>query len=526
MFYLSTDTIVKSYHELTKNEIKNPNILFSFIILKGCKFNSNTYEPLDNIPKYGIELTKRLSWLFGPNEKPTTKSNFINPLNMSEWGSNPTEPMDKWVKSRLKNNIIGGATTWRNIIKEDLKTDQIKFTYNYLEEIKSLTNVSNSKIDLIALSIWSNRFTQFDRKVTLGELTQEFLKTFNIDEQEQETFFHTNNTIEIEFNDKLHDTKYIRNIIGQPNISEEWINVEKIAVESINNVRGFHMNTVQSNYVTKERIEKLLELYNQVILSGPPGTSKSYLSSEVAKSYDTVKRIQFHPQYSYQQFIGGYVVDKDIVVYKKGILLDLLETIRNKPSEEKHLLIVEEINRANLSQVFGEVVQCLDRGYNTEVLINGKLKKINLPNNLHILGTMNSSDRTIGSIDLALRRRFVYVYCPPNPTLLLDYCPSFEGFSVYDLLIKINDNLIKTHKNRELVIGHALFFDKNVKKDDGKYYWDFNSLELLFNFKILPMIEEFCYGNYSQIKSVIGEDLSLRLTGDEFQTAIKEFVYQ
>lgn len=139
---------------------------------------------------------------------------------------------------------------------------------------------------------------------------------------------------------------------------------------------------------------------------------------------------------------------------------------------------------------------------------------------------MNSSDRTIGSIDHALRRRFVNVYCPPNPSVLLDLCPQVEGISVHDLLIKINDNLLKSHKNRELVIGHALFLDENVKKDDNKYYWDFKSLELLFNFKILPMIEEFCYGNYSQIKSIIGENLSSRLSGDDFENAIKEFIHQ
>lgn len=524
MYFLSTETIKRSYNELTKNDIRNPSVLFSFFILKGCKFNSLTFEPLENIPSFGVDLTKRLSWLFGPNETPTKKSNFINPLNMTEWGSNPTESMEKWVRTRLKNNIIGGATTWRNIIREDLKTSQIKFTYEYLEEIKSLTDISENKINLIALAVWTHRFTAFERKVTFGEITHEFLNTFNISPEEQEAIFHTKNDIELDFNEDLHDTKEIRNLIGKPDSNEEWINVQTITEENTIYTGRFEMNNNQTNQVTKEQIIKLLDLYNQVILSGPPGTSKSFISSKVADSYDTVKKIQFHPQYSYQQFIGGYIVNKSEVDYRKGLLLNLLDDISERSSDEKHLLIIDEINRANLSQVFGEVIQCLDRGYETEILIDGEMKNISLPKNLHIIGTMNSSDRTIGSIDHALRRRFINVYCPPDSNVLLDLCPQVDGISVHDLLKKINDNLLKTHKNRELVIGHALFLDENVKKDDNKYYWDINSLELLFNFKVLPMIEEFCYGNYSQIKSIIGESLPLRLSGTEFENAIKEFI--
>jgi 5-methylcytosine-specific restriction enzyme B len=524
VYFLSTETIKHSYHDLTKIEIRNPSVLFSFLILKGCKFNSLTFEPLENIPTFGVDLTKRLSWLFGPSETPTQKSNFINPLNMIEWGTNPKESMDKWVRTRLKNNIIGGATTWRNIIREDLRTDQIKFTYEYLEEIKSLTDISENKINLIALAVWTHRFTAFERKVTFGEITSEFLKTFNITQEEFEAIFNTQNDIKLEFNEELHDTKEIRNLIGKPDSNEEWINVQTITEENTIYTGRFEMDNGQTNQVTEEQILKLLDLYNQVILSGPPGTSKSFISSKIAESYNTVKKIQFHPQYSYQQFVGGYIVDKSEVTYRKGLLLNLLNEISERSSEEKHLLIIDELNRANLSQVFGEVIQCLDRGYKTEILIDGEMREISLPKNLHIIGTMNSSDRTIGSIDHALRRRFINVYCPPDPSILLDLCPQEDGISVHDLLKKINDNLLKTHKNRELVIGHALFLDENVKKDDEKYHWDKNSLELLFDFKILPMIEEFCYGNYSQIKSIIGESLPSRLTGTEFETAIKEFI--
>ncbi|WP_096201854.1 McrB family protein [Bacillus sp. FJAT-45350] len=525
-YFLSTKTIKHAYNDLTNVEIKNPSVLFSFLILKGCKFNSLTLEPLENIPNLGVDLTKRLSWLFGPKEKHTEKSNFINPFSMTEWGTNPKESMEKWVRTRLKNNIIGGATTWRNVIREDLKAAQIKFTYDYLDEVKTLTEIHENKINLIALIVWSNRFTEFERKVTFGELSQEFLKTFNISEQEFSAFFHTNNNIELEFQEDPHDAKEIRALIGEPESQEEWINVQLVTEEQSIYARRFEMEKANTNHTSNEQIEKLLNRYYQVILSGPPGTSKSFISSALGEEFNSVTKIQFHPQYSYQQFVGGYIVEKSEVNYKKGILLNLIDDIKSKPEGEKHLLIIDEINRANLSQVFGEVIQCLDRGYTTQILVEGEMSDISLPKNLFILGTMNSSDRTIGSIDHALRRRFINVYCPPNPKVLLDLCIPEEGINVHDLLEKINDNLLKTHKNRELVIGHALFLDENVKKEDNKYHWDLESLELLFNFKVLPMVEEYCYGNFSQIKSVLGDELPSRLSGSDFENAIKEYTYK
>lgn len=537
-YYLSTETIRQAYQELTKNNLRNTSILFSFLILKGCGFNHIGFEPLDNISTKGLNLAKRLSWLFAPNEKHPDKCNFINPFNMAEWGSNPKESLEKWIRTRLKNNIIGGATTWRNIINEDLKLNQIKFTYNYLDEIKQLTDIEENKINLIALVIWSNRFTPFSRKATIGDLCKEFLETFCLTKQEQNIFFHTNNTIDLNYQESLHNAREIRALIGKPDITEEWLSVQIVPDQQLREFQEIYQTKVSSmetnsiNHVSEEMLLKLLKNYYQVILSGPPGTSKSYLCAQIAKKFDSVRKIQFHPQYSYQQFVGGYVVEKDEVHYKRGVLLNFLEEIKtleqdNPGKQLQHLLIIDEINRANLSQVFGEVIQCLDRDHHTQIIVDGELEEIKLPKNLYIIGTMNSTDRTLGSVDYALRRRFLNIYCPPNTELLLELCPAQNGISVYDLLKKINENLVQSHKNRELVIGHALFLNENVKNpDDNKYYWDEESLEMLFNYKILPIIEEYCYGNSTQIKSVLGERLPLRLQGEEFIKAIKDFIYK
>jgi 5-methylcytosine-specific restriction protein B len=128
------------------------------------------------------------------------------------------------------------------------------------------------------------------------------------------------------------------------------------------------------------------------------------------------------------------------------------------------------------------------------------------------------------------------IYCPSQPKLLIDLCPSFDGFSLADFLTKLNTNLVRILKNKELVIGHALFLDDRLRKDgaaqasrggaattSASYVWNFGELEVLFNFKILPIIEEYCYGNQDQIFQIIGNELPKRLSGDAFKTAIVEF---
>lgn len=528
-YFLSTSTIQSAYEELVKMNANNPSILHTFFLLKGCGYNNRSFLPIDLLIENCNDYCRRISYLFSPQEQPPSKYDFINPFNMKEWSNNPSEPMEKWSRTRVKNNIIGGATTWRKIIIQDLATGHIKFTYNYIKEIINLTIKSEQQINIIALSIWANRFTVFDRKVTIGELCSDFKKYYNITNEETNAFFNTNNIFTLDFSEQPHDASLIRKLIGTPKgkMYENWTNFspKDLTTTEQSNVPemewGNYDIMVNDRFsITPEYLENILNEYYQIILSGPPGTSKSHHINLLTSKYDVVRKVQFHPQYSYQQFIGGYVVEKTDVIYKKGILLDLLDKIEKN---KKYLLVIDEINRANVSQVFGELIQCLDRNDSTEILVDSEIKTIRLPKNLHIIASMNSSDRTLGSIDHALRRRFLNAYYPPTPDILIDLCPSDGFISLSDLLKKINNNLFRNLKNRELCIGHAIFLSDNVKRDD-KYYWTFEKFEVLFNLKILPIIEEYCYGNENQIKDILGDDLPNRLQDSDFKNALLEFV--
>ena len=282
------------------------------------------------------------------------------------------------------------------------------------------------------------------------------------------------------------------------------------------------------NYVSVEKILKLTKDNFQIILSGPPGTSKSYIADVISKKItdtantDSIMKIQFHPQYSYQDFIGGFIVNGDKVETNRGVFLRFLDKVKVS-DKENFVLIIDEINRANVGSVFGELIQCLDRNYSLSALIAGNQELLNIPKNLFIIATMNTSDRTLGSIDFALRRRFVDIYIAPNESILTDTTKTESGISLADFLKKINTQLKNTLRNNELVIGQTIFYNESVKLGD-LYNWDNEDLEDLFNYKILSLVEDYCNKEANKVNEVVGDKLSARLTGDAFVNALSEYI--
>ena len=250
-----------------------------------------------------------------------------------------------------------------------------------------------------------------------------------------------------------------------------------------------------------ENIKALLEDKLQVVFQGPPGTGKTYVAQKLAEhlagSDERVTLVQFHPSYAYEDFVQGFrpalVNGQPGFKLRDGPLVRAAERARQEP-DAKHFLVIDEVNRGNLAKVFGELYFLLEyRDSEMDLQYSDQDEKFSLPDNLYIIGTMNTADRSIALVDLALRRRFYFVefhpdYDPVKSVLrswLREKAPDMEW--VADVVEKANEHL---SEDRHAAIGPSYFMKDGLDED---------AVERIWKHSVLPYIEERLYGNYDRI---------------------------
>lgn len=247
---------------------------------------------------------------------------------------------------------------------------------------------------------------------------------------------------------------------------------------------------------TRQDLEELIEAVleaKQVVLAGPPGTSKTWVAERVARyithgDENAVRKVQFHPSYGYEEFIGGLrpVINEDKHLtfdVRPGVVLEIVERMKN--SDQRHVLVIDEMNRANLSRVFGELMYLFENRC-TPIDLQ-YTSGFELPKELLFIGTMNTADRSIRSIDIALRRRFEVFECQPDSEILEKYFEDPDRTNdVSNLIpgfIALNEALtdsIDRHRN----IGHTFFMHKHMTRA---------RLNAIWRRKIGPLIEEYFF---------------------------------
>ena len=247
-----------------------------------------------------------------------------------------------------------------------------------------------------------------------------------------------------------------------------------------------------------KEIETLLEEKKQVIFQGPPGTGKTFVARKLAEclagSKDRVTLVQFHPSYAYEDFVQGFrprLMENGQPGFKvkDGPLLQAAK--RAKDSNSNHYLIIDEINRGNLAKVLGELYFLLEyRDEEINLQYSDDLnEKFSLPDNLFIIGTMNTADRSVASVDLALRRRFYFVEFYPDEEpvksvlrkWLRENAPDMDR--VADAVDRAND-LLK--EDRHAAIGPSYFMRPGLNDKMVDRIWEHS---------VLPYIEELTFNN-------------------------------
>lgn len=294
------------------------------------------------------------------------------------------------------------------------------------------------------------------------------------------------------------------------------------------------VSNVMSDSVYKE-YEDTMELLGirQMILQGPPGTSKTYSAKAFLKyvahgctdeeladiqivDYSAEDKycaklfkgkeepevawdiVQFHPSYGYEDFIRGIKVstrpDSDTIIYQTvNKTLGNMAELAKKHEKTKFFLIIDEINRANLATVFGELIYALE--YRTEPVatpysVNNN-NRISIPSNLYIIGTMNTADKSIGGIDYAIRRRFLFFEQLPDARIIQKY-KAEKGLDQMELNVQAcrlfknveklfeEDYLSPEYRKEDVQIGHTYFLVDNKDK-----------LMKRFEYQIIPILKEY-----------------------------------
>lgn len=254
-----------------------------------------------------------------------------------------------------------------------------------------------------------------------------------------------------------------------------------------------------------DEVRDLLQERKQVIFYGPPGTGKTYIARELAAALqpDPLRRrtVQFHPSTSYEDFFEGFrprLDDAGVMSYelRKGPLALLVDKAENDPTTP-HVLLIDEINRANLPRVLGELLFLLE--YRKEFVYTTYRPDdpFQLPDNLLIIGTMNTADRSIAMVDAALRRRFHFIpFMPhegPLSGVLQKYLEKHNGPNwVAGLVNAVNERLRVELKGPHLQIGHSHFMRKDL---------DAGALQRIWTYGVYPMIEDQLYGREALLET-------------------------
>ena len=298
-----------------------------------------------------------------------------------------------------------------------------------------------------------------------------------------------------------------------------------------------------------KELQHLIELVQRtrnIILYGPPGTGKTYIAQEFASRFlDSQKEqpfehyytlVTFHQSFAYEEFVeglkprlsetlplpdqqnsivgdnqqqrSGVNVEYAIVpgIFKRVCMLAKEDWQKYPENTPKYILVIDEINRANIAKVFGELITLIEDdkrlGQGHELLVNLPYsgERFGVPPNLYILGTMNTADRSIALLDLALRRRFAFMEVMPDATLLHE---KIAGVDLQKLLERLNQR-ITVLLDSDHKIGHSYLI--NVQAIDG--------LRFAWYYRIVPLLQEYFYQDGERLQAILGKQFVLTIPQD------------
>lgn len=262
-------------------------------------------------------------------------------------------------------------------------------------------------------------------------------------------------------------------------------------------------------YMSEDKYDRLISVMKRkknMILQGAPGVGKTFAAERLAYSMlgkkDTshVSLIQFHQNYSYEDFIMGYRPTENGFALTPGVFYEFCKEAQQHPRED-YFFLIDEINRGNMSKIFGELLMLIENSYRGKpVKISSNGESFTVPENLYVIGMMNTADRSLAMIDYALRRRFSFIELEPGfETEGFKAYQKGLGNEIFDKLVAAVERLNEEIKNdsslgKGFCIGHSYFCGLENPKD-CTVSW----MREVVEYDILPMLEEYWFDSPAQV---------------------------
>ena len=535
-YYISYIELYKKYKDRIKNdeEIKEKDL--KEILEYYIESKENTPEEKDECNKEIKEYNKKFFGFSKTIQK--FDHNFYFPLNTILYGTSK-------IKDIMCSIICCSIYIIQRKFVED-KTNLESFKGHFLNGLIKYIP-SDEEYSL-------KEFEEFCNKVKEDKYNNNYVLIFeNIDKRDKSKIFGEDFSKLKERICNKEDSELPKNLYILATTSKTSFHIEDIEF-----FKNFDFEKIDSNdeYIKNigEMDEEIKEIFKinkkdfkfplNTILYGPPGTGKTYNSifysvgiikkdksiidiiedktknisdiekEEIFDNFNDFKEqgqiefITFHQSYSYEDFIEGIrptLATKDSEDNKdlkytihSGIFKKICERARND-KDKNYVLIIDEINRGNISKIFGELITLLEPskrlGETEELKIRLAYsgEEFGVPKNLYILGTMNTADRSIALLDIALRRRFNFIEMPPRYELLKQKIEVKNDKIELQELLKAINTRIEFLLDKDHLIGHSYFI--NIKT--------FEDLKEIFRNSIIPLLQEYFYDDFEKIREVL-----------------------
>lgn len=286
---------------------------------------------------------------------------------------------------------------------------------------------------------------------------------------------------------------------------------------------GQSLDTDNGGTQLRATLIELIKRRMNVVFYGPPGTGKTFAALQVAQQWEgkegpnTVRKITFHPSYGYEDFVQGFRPKKDEpgeFSLQPGILLRICDEARRNPGR-RYLLLIDEINRGDVARIFGELITYIEfdkRGVAFDLAQDPTTQYI-IPHNVYFLGTMNTADKSVSLLDVALRRRFAFVEFRADPdafATVKGWRDSVDDIGLGKLLTALNERLLAEGVEIDRAIGQALLAVARDAEDP------LGGLRERLEYDVAPLVSEYSYldrGRISRVLPGLVDDHGRFLTG-------------